>query len=307
MATLGKWSRPAWVALLCGLPLTSQEEPDPAFGSGTGTVVYDAGGDERANAVTVDAAGNIYAVGSASGGSAFLTIKYSPTGSLLWARTFSGGDAGEATAVVVDDATGDVYVAGSISGGWTMIVIKYDLHGHRYGTDDDPDVSAIPFGRSSDIDGNGVLDYFAYGYNSESGYSYATGMVRDGAGNLYVTGWDDDGGGTYTAVTIKIDGHGHQYGTGDDADVSGTSFGNSNTWDGGNDDEAVFDYSGSDLAYAIARHGGTGDLFVGGGSSGSPFLVRYDSGGNMYGEDMTPTALWRRPRSGTPTRAGEMA
>ncbi|MBI2901752.1 MAG: hypothetical protein HYY17_16325 [Planctomycetes bacterium] len=254
--------------------MSAQDEvPNPGFGGGTGMVGYDGGANERAHAVAVDSSGNVYVAGTQNDND-FLLLKYGPTGTLLWTRLLLLGD-GELNAVVVDNATGDVTVAGSYGGGWEMYVLRYTGNGDLYG-DDDPlnPVGLTPFGNQNWI-GAAVNDRFVFSNNS----SYVTGLVMDASGELYLTGWEDDGISIY-GLTMKLDTHGHRYGDSSSPDVATTSFGNSEYGDGnGTSDAADFNLSGSDRFYSIARDSATGHLYVAGESSGVPLVAKYDSSG----------------------------
>jgi hypothetical protein len=125
------------------------------------TIKYDANGnwlwgrrydgpynEDKANALTVDAAGNVYVTGysiSDAGGNDYVTIKYGPNGNWLWGQRFNspyyGGDVANALAV---DTAGNVYVTGYSENSFNnfdYVTIKYGpngnwLWGRRY---DGPD------------------------------------------------------------------------------------------------------------------------------------------------------------------------
>lgn len=104
-------------------------------------------GDVGAAAVTVDAAGDVYIVGSTAGDlagfvnaggiDAFLA-KYDGDGNQLWIRQLAGTDDDVGTAVVTD-ASGAIYVAGGTqgkligltSGSGVAFLAKYDSDGNR--------------------------------------------------------------------------------------------------------------------------------------------------------------------------------
>ena len=290
-------------AVFCTFAVAHAEPLDTNFGEGTGTVIYDNGGDglnQQAHAVTVDGSGNIYVVGAIEDeDSEFLTLKYDSAGNLLWARTYYSGenDSGSevASAVVVDEATGDVYVAGGDPDGYNFAVIKYDSNGNRYGDDDGGNpVGATPFG-NYDTDGGGTYDvalYWAWGY------AYPHAMVRDDSGNLYVTGWEYDE--DIWAQTIKLNSDGHQYGLSVDYDgnpfptaVSAIPFGN---------DSAAFDFdetndvawygaTGWELAYDIALDPSSDVFYVSGESDFYPVVLKYDLNGHRYGDGDDPSPV----------------
>ena len=87
-------------------------------------------------AVTHDSVGNIYAVGATSsfgaGGNDVLLMKYSPSGALVWSKTWGGASDDFATSVAVGP-DGFIYVTGgtsSFGAGWyDMILLKLDTNG----------------------------------------------------------------------------------------------------------------------------------------------------------------------------------
>ena len=89
-------------------------------------------GDDIANALALDAAGNAYITGgSADIGTAddYTTIKYEKNGKLAWLQRYNGTASGidQAYAIAVD-STGNIYVTGTSVGGATsfdMVTVKY--------------------------------------------------------------------------------------------------------------------------------------------------------------------------------------
>jgi hypothetical protein len=103
-----------------------------AAGGYVSSVVFGGAGGERVAQLTVDAAGNRYALGTfagtcdfapgktakwfmtSAGGEDVFLAKYSPAGKLVWARQFGGGGDDQPGNVAV--TAGQVYVAGGYSG-----------------------------------------------------------------------------------------------------------------------------------------------------------------------------------------------
>jgi hypothetical protein len=119
--------------------------------------------DANANAMAVDKQGDPIVVGQAvvTGNTNVLTLKYSPNGTLRWARQFDGAVSGQdfANAVAVDSA-GGIYVAGATAGvgtGLDYLVVKYDKAGHRKFVDTysgpfgDDAVAAIAVGEAGSV------------------------------------------------------------------------------------------------------------------------------------------------------------
>ena len=134
--------------------------------------------------VTFDPAGNVISTGVLQMTSEYdelATAKYSPTGELLWLRTYHGfhGLEDEADKVLADSA-GNVYVSGHSEGegtGWDYVTIKYDADGNEQWT------------RRYDGPGHGD--------------DLPSAMAVDRLGNVIVTG-QSDGGPTYEDyATVK--------------------------------------------------------------------------------------------------------
>jgi uncharacterized delta-60 repeat protein len=138
-------------------------------------------------AITVDAWGNVYLAGAAgrAGGNDYLTLKYAPNGTLLWAATYNGYEGAyhpdEATAIAVDNQ-GNIYVTGTSYGGEAtgddIATLKYDPSGNliwvaRYG------------------EGQGV-------------YEEARAIAVDESGNAFVLGRQSSSSGS-ACLTIKYD------------------------------------------------------------------------------------------------------
>nr|MDQ2987388.1 SBBP repeat-containing protein [Armatimonadota bacterium] len=146
---------------------------------------------DYANALAVDAAGNVYVTGESYGGENdfdYATIKYDSNGNQLWVARYDGpgNDLDLAWALAVDGA-GSVYVTGSSVGAGTFsdyATIKYDSNGNELW----------------------VARYNGPGNNDDS----ATALAVDGAGNVYVTGSSYGPGTFYDYATIKYDSNGNQ-------------------------------------------------------------------------------------------------
>ncbi len=123
-------------------------------------------GVDRAQAVAVDALGNVYVAGAALGfgsAAAAVTLKYSPVGELLWAKTWDGPST-EALQAAAIDTDGNLVLAGST---------------FSYGEGQD-DVLLLKYAP----DGTLLSQYTWGGLYQDA----AVGLGFDASGNMYVAG-----------------------------------------------------------------------------------------------------------------------
>lgn len=119
--------------------------------------------------MTLDPGGNIIIGGNAepdtvSGSNHYVTLKYSPAGSLLWATEYSRTGAKHELAGLVVDAAGDIYVTG------------------RSASLVDDDFATVKYS------GANGSQLWVQIYNSGNGNDRATALTLDNAGDLIVTG-----------------------------------------------------------------------------------------------------------------------
>jgi len=144
---------------------------------------------DEARAIAVDAAGNAYVTGTSFGNNGNLdivTIKYSPTGQVVWTATFDGNNDNDEGRDIEVDNSGNVYVTGYSKGGNQndVITIKYNSSGAQQW--------ATPYnGTANSVDEGNAIDI-------------------DPAGNVYVGGITTTNGFDYDAVTIKYNSSGTQ-------------------------------------------------------------------------------------------------
>ena len=124
---------------------------------------------DEACALAVDAQGNVYVTGYSAGagsGTDYTTIKYSPSGAVLWAKRYNGpGNGNDDAHAIALDSQGNVYVTGESEGTGSSsdyATIKYSPTGER--------LWAMRYNGP----GNGIDD--------------ASGLAVDSQGNVYVTG-----------------------------------------------------------------------------------------------------------------------
>jgi len=153
---------------------------------------YDGGDDDCPKDITVDDLGNVYvtgrSIGISSGNDDYVTVKYDPNGTQVWAERYNGtGDDMDVSDAIATDSLGNVYVTGDSEGAGTgrdSVTIKYDP--------------------------NGVEDWVAR-YNGAGSSSDGTGGIAvDNLGNVYVTGGSDGFGTDNDSITIKYDPNGDE-------------------------------------------------------------------------------------------------
>jgi uncharacterized delta-60 repeat protein len=191
-------------------------------GSGTGfdyaTVKYDADGTQNwvgrydspgelsgsdgAEAITVDAAGNVYVAGGSHSGewdddmsgdwSDCLTIKYYVGGGAWFARHDNEYEEEAARAIAVDDQ-GNVYVSGH--SWWRSLTIKYASDGtplwSKIGAGDEARAIALDRWGNVHVAGSYTIKYDPDGNElwSENNGGTAEAVAVDPAGNVFVAGW----------------------------------------------------------------------------------------------------------------------
>ncbi|UCE19320.1 MAG: SBBP repeat-containing protein, partial [Gemmatimonadota bacterium] len=194
---------------------------------------------DKATALTVDDAGNVYVTGHSIGsktGNDFGTIKYSPEGDREWVVRYNGSRNcwDEATALTVD-GSGNIYVTGkslSPSTSYDYATVKYNEDGFQqwaaryngpgnlldYATaiavDNSGNIYVTGYSKRSDT----AYDYLTVGYSavglerwvdryngSGNFLDYPTAIAVDGSGNIYVTGYGKGLVTWYDYTTIKYD------------------------------------------------------------------------------------------------------
>ncbi len=96
-----------------------------------------ANGADQGTALAVDTTGNVIVVGYSIhpvSHADFVTIKYSPSGEMMWSALYNGAsDSSDFARAVAVDCSGSIYVAGESlceGSGNDLVIIKYDADGH---------------------------------------------------------------------------------------------------------------------------------------------------------------------------------
>jgi uncharacterized delta-60 repeat protein len=185
----------------------------------------DLGGNNIPRGMAVDVQGNTYLTGQGNG--RMVTVKYSPTGQLLWSlRRIPEGGGSDLTL----DQQGNILACGfELGASRNAVIVKYRSNGdtawtRSLGTGFDVDARALSLGPESDVCAVGALatgtpggDLFAISYDSsggrrwmatydgpEHGGDWATAAAADMQGSVYVAGCTDSGYATYLDfLTVK--------------------------------------------------------------------------------------------------------
>jgi len=248
-----------------------------SMGSGSNldyaTVKYNSAGQEQwavryngpanfidiANAIAVDAAGNVYVTGISTGTislSDYATVKYNSAGQEQWVARYNGPSNGtdEAFSITVD-AAGNVYVTGqSLSGtNYDFATVKYNSAGtQQWVSRYNGPQSSIDNAAAVKVDGSGNVYVTGSSTGSGSGLDFATvkynaagqeqwairyngtnnaddvpsAMYVDASGNVFVTGGSSGSTSSNDYVTIKYNSAGQEQwnsrynGTGNDNHIS---------------------------------------------------------------------------------------
>ncbi|MCG3155930.1 MAG: hypothetical protein DKINENOH_02538 [bacterium] len=248
-------------------------------------------GNDQAQAVAVDDAGNVYVTGSSDSplaGRDFYTVKYSPSGARLWSARYDGSanwqDGAQALAV---DTHGNVYVTGQSWGLDTsndFATVKYNRNGEqqwavRYNGPQNSDDHALAIA----IDDSGNVAVAGISFDVVTSARAGVTVYYNNAGIEQWVVRQGQGDALNYSVAVALDDAGNVYVTGAVQDDFFTSKYNQN---GREEWTAFYDGTGRgiDRAYALALDG-SGNVYVGGTSYGARtnddyVVVKYDAVGH---------------------------
>lgn len=210
------------------------------------------------NDLTVDQNGNVYITGSREDSVSaevtninFLTVKYSPTGTLLWQKIFnrSGTLIDFGNALAVDDS-GYVYVTGSSSApasGEDFTTIKYNSSGdtvwvrHYNGPGNLTDEA-----QAIQVDQNGNIYVTGQSRGSGTSDDFTTIKYNKNGDTLWVRRYNGLGNAADQALALTVDDSGLVY-------VSGY------TWNGTSNDYTIIKYDSSGNTVWVRNYNGPGN------------------------------------------------
>jgi uncharacterized delta-60 repeat protein len=206
-----------------------------------------ASGIDKAHAIAMDSAGNIYVTGESQGSSLrdFVTIKYDSEGTEQWVARYNGTANGRDVArdiALYEDGVGGIYIY--VTGNcWVTgqmqdyLTIRYDNDGNQEWTasyngpgdsDDYPKAIALDTTGNAYVTGRSYAsgtddDYATIKYSSAGAeqwvarfdgtghlYDEPADIQVDSDGNVYVTGKTTNGGNEYDYATLKYNSSGAQ-------------------------------------------------------------------------------------------------
>ncbi|CAN5380968.1 hypothetical protein BH09BAC5_BH09BAC5_20620 [soil metagenome] len=224
-------------------------------------------GDDYSHAMSLDASGNIYVTGSANNGSNddYATVKYNGSGVQQWVAIYNGIGSGHDQALAMTlDTSGNVYVTGQSSNGsnFDYATVKYNSRG--------------------------VQQWVAIYNGTANSDDQPTAITFDASGNVYVTGYSDNGS-DYDYATVKYNNSGIQQwvaiynGTGNSDDIATALTLDANgvyvtgrSSNGSTDDYATIKYNSSGVQQWVASYNGTGN------ADDNASAMTLDANGNIY-------------------------
>ncbi|MFQ5868485.1 MAG: SBBP repeat-containing protein [Candidatus Zixiibacteriota bacterium] len=255
-------------------------------------------GDDVANALAVDDAGNVYVTGysyfSGYVNFDYATVKYDPDGNEVWVARYQGpvNDVDKAYALAVDGSS-NVYVTGQSDGSdWEpdYTTIKYDSNGNelwvaRY---DGPYYRIGDMAYAITLDAAGNVYVTGQSYNAGSAFDYATVKYDPNGSELWVARYNGPEDHSDEAYALAVDAAGNVY-------VTGSTLGSS-----GWQDYATVKYDPNGVELWVALYNGPADdrdeacalgldaqanVYVtgyseGSGTSNDYATVKYDPNGN---------------------------
>lgn len=250
-------------------------------------------GDDRALAIAVDGAGNVYVTGYSTGGGSgddYVTIKYNSSGAQQWVAVYNGpGNGSDRAAALAVDTAGNSFVTGFSWGGAATgtdyATIMYSPTGAqqwvtRYGcVGNYPDTaSAIALDAAGNVYVTGMSRWYSYSGMPPSTGDYATISYSPAGEQQWVARYMGTGIGEDNAHDIALDAGGTVH-------VTGEGFCLEGGWSTFDYVSIAYDDSGDTQWLAI--YDGTGDLGV-----DRAFALAVDAAGSVRVTGTSYGAAW---------------
>lgn len=235
-------------------------------------------GNDRANALMLDASGNIYVTGSSASlpadqDWAFATVKYNSLGVQQWVSRYNGpGNFTDIANSLGVDEGGNVYVTGYSIGnstGLDFATIKYNTAGGQQWVEryDGPGAAAlINFNNKVSLALDNKANVYITGYRtaSGSGNDFATIKYDKNGNRKWTKKYNGPGNGEDIANAVAVDENGRVY-------ITGRSLG-----DGTGDDYATVKYGKDGDTRWVTRFNGSGS------GEDRATAIANDDDGNVY-------------------------
>jgi hypothetical protein len=229
-----------------------------------------------ANAMAVDASGNVFVAGYSARTNVapynydYATIKYSGAGVVLWTNRYNGpGNSTDQARAVAVDGSGNVFVTGESYGSGGVnpdyATIKYSGAGvalwtNRYNGPGNSGDFAVALA----VDGSSNVFVAGYATGTNGSFDYAT-IAYSGVGvALWTNRYNGPGNSTDQARAVAVDGSGNVF-------VTGQSVGG-----GSGNDYATIAYSGAGVGLWTNRYNGPGN------SDDYANAMAVDDSGNVF-------------------------
>ncbi len=151
----------------------------------------DRGVEDQATGLATDASGNVYVTGYSKAGGKYdyLTVKYAPDGTQLWAAIHGYANQDDRAKAIAVDRLGQVYVTG------TSGTVKYDYQGLKVWASRAPNAERLLLSSTGGFYAGGTSNLFKFDENgnpawSQSGFGFYRlgGLAGDPLGNVLLTG-----------------------------------------------------------------------------------------------------------------------